>query len=99
MLRGNQNHSRPHGTVHFISCQEAERRQRPAACLFGQCGNSNDVPAGDTGRVRENCWERGPVPIGRSASERLRVLEQLKTDGLINDEEYNTKRKEILEEL
>ena len=36
-----------------------------------------------------------PMP---SAAERLRSLEQLKTDGLINEEEeYNTKRKEILE--
>ena len=40
-----------------------------------------------------------PVPSARSASERLRVLEQLKNDGLINEEEYNTKRKEILGEL
>jgi stage V sporulation protein G len=39
-----------------------------------------------------------PVPSVRSAAERPR-LEQLKTDGLINDEEYNTKRKEILGEL
>ncbi len=39
------------------------------------------------------------VPSGRSASERLRSLERLKTDGLINEEEYNTKRKEILGEL
>jgi len=35
----------------------------------------------------------------RSASERLRALDHLKTDGLINEEEYNTKRKEILGEL
>jgi len=35
----------------------------------------------------------------RSASERLRALDQLKTDGLINEEEYNTKRKEILGEF
>jgi Short C-terminal domain len=35
----------------------------------------------------------------RSASDRLKALEQLKTDGLINEEEYNNKRKEILEEL
>jgi hypothetical protein len=40
-----------------------------------------------------------PMPSGRSASERLMALEQLKTDGLINEEEYNSKRKEILEEL
>jgi DNA-binding cell septation regulator SpoVG len=40
-----------------------------------------------------------PVPSVRSASERLRALEQLKTDGLINEEEYSTKRKEILGEL
>jgi stage V sporulation protein G len=40
-----------------------------------------------------------PVPSGRSASERLRALEQLKNDGLITEEEYNTKRKEILGEL
>jgi stage V sporulation protein G len=39
------------------------------------------------------------VPSLRSASERLRALEQLKTDGLIKDEKYNTKRKEILGEL
>ena len=32
-----------------------------------------------------------PMPNGRSASERLRALEQLKTDGLINEEEYNSK--------
>ena len=35
----------------------------------------------------------------RSAYERLRALDHLKTDGLINEEEYNTKRKEILGEL
>ena len=40
-----------------------------------------------------------PVPNARSAAERLSALEQLKTDGLINEEEYSTKRKEILEEL
>jgi stage V sporulation protein G len=40
-----------------------------------------------------------PVPSGRSAADRLKALEQLKTDGLINDEEYSSKRKEILGEL
>ena len=40
-----------------------------------------------------------PVPSARPPSERLRALEQLKTDGLINGEEYNGKRKEILGEL
>ena len=40
-----------------------------------------------------------PVSSVRSVSERLRSLEQLKTDGLINEEEYNGKRKEILGEL
>ena len=39
------------------------------------------------------------VLSGRSAAERLRALEQLKTDGLINEEEYNTKRREILGEI
>jgi stage V sporulation protein G len=43
--------------------------------------------------------KRDPVPSVRSASERLRALDQLKTDGLINEEEYNGKRKEILGEL
>ena len=40
-----------------------------------------------------------PMSNVRSPSERLRALEQLKTDGLINEEEYNTKRKEISGEL
>jgi hypothetical protein len=40
-----------------------------------------------------------PVPSVRSVAERLRALDQLKTDGLINEKEYNTKRKEILGEL
>jgi DNA-binding cell septation regulator SpoVG len=40
-----------------------------------------------------------PVPSARLVPERLRALEQLKTDGLISEEEYNTKRKEILGEL
>ena len=40
-----------------------------------------------------------PVPSARPPSERLRALEQLKKDGLINEEEYNGKRKEILGEL
>ena len=40
-----------------------------------------------------------PVPSARLVPERLRALEQLKTDGLIGEEEYNTKRKEILGEL
>jgi stage V sporulation protein G len=43
--------------------------------------------------------ESDPVPIVHSPSERLRALEQLKIDGLINEEEYNTKRTEILGEL
>jgi stage V sporulation protein G len=38
-------------------------------------------------------------PSGRSAADRLKALEQLKNDGLITEEEYNTKRKEILGEL
>jgi stage V sporulation protein G len=40
-----------------------------------------------------------PMSNARSAAERLRSLEQLKTDGLINDAEYNSKRKEILGEI
>ena len=38
-------------------------------------------------------------PSGRSAADRLKALEQLKNDGLITEEEYNTKRKEIWGEL
>ena len=41
----------------------------------------------------------GSVPTLRSPSERLRALDQLKIDGLINEEEYSSKRKEILGEL
>jgi hypothetical protein len=41
----------------------------------------------------------GSVPTVRSPSERLRALDQLKNDSLINEEEYNAKRKEILGEL
>jgi SpoVG/Short C-terminal domain len=40
-----------------------------------------------------------PMSNAPSPAERLRSLEQLKTDGLITEEEYNTKRKEILGEL
>lgn len=44
--------------------------------------------------------KRDPVPSAVLASERLRALEQIKNDGLINEEEYNnTKRKEILGEI
>ena len=39
------------------------------------------------------------VPSARPPSERLRALEELKTDGLINEDEYSSKRKEILGEL
>ena len=41
----------------------------------------------------------GSLSIVRSPSERLRALDQLKTDGLITEEEYSSKRKEILGEL
>src|SRR4029453_14287922 len=34
--RGNQSHARPHLTFRLISSQEAEGRQRPAACLSRQ---------------------------------------------------------------
>jgi stage V sporulation protein G len=40
-----------------------------------------------------------PLPSSRLASDRLRVIGQLKSDGLISEEEYNTKRKGILGEL
>lgn len=35
----------------------------------------------------------GSLPGARTASERMKALEQLKTDGLLNEEEYNTKRR------
>jgi stage V sporulation protein G len=47
----------------------------------------------------KNVAGRDPLPTLRSPSERLRALEQLKDDGLINEEEYYSKRKEILGEL
>jgi hypothetical protein len=40
-----------------------------------------------------------PILNSRPPAERLRALEQLKIDGLINEEEYSSKRKEILGEL
>ena len=43
--------------------------------------------------------KNGSVSTDRSVSRRLRALEQLKNDGLIIEEEYRTKRKEILGEL
>lgn len=39
------------------------------------------------------------VKIAHSVSERLRALEQLKSDGLIDEQEYDAKRKEILAEF
>jgi stage V sporulation protein G len=47
----------------------------------------------------EQIFGSDPPPSVRSVPERLRALEQLKTDGLVNEEEYNTKRKKILGEL
>jgi stage V sporulation protein G len=43
--------------------------------------------------------KKDPVSSVRSVSERLGSLDQLKNDRLISEEEYNTKRKEILGEL
>ena len=40
-----------------------------------------------------------PISNARAPSERLRMIEQLKNDGLVTEEEYNTKRKQILGEL
>jgi stage V sporulation protein G len=40
-----------------------------------------------------------PTSNAPSPAERLKALEQLKNDGLISEEEYNTKRKEILGEI
>jgi stage V sporulation protein G len=40
-----------------------------------------------------------PMSNASWAAERLRSLEQLKKDGLITEEEYSSKRKEILGEL
>ena len=36
---------------------------------------------------------------GPSAQERLKALDELRTQGLVNDAEYDVKRKQILEEL
>jgi hypothetical protein len=47
----------------------------------------------------EQIFGSDPPPSVPLASERLRAVERLKTDGLINEEEYNSKRKEILGEL
>ena len=41
---------------------------------------------------------RGPAPAA-SADDRLRRLDQLKKDGLITPEEYEAKRKAILDDL
>ena len=43
----------------------------------------------------EQIFGSDPPPSVRSVPERLRALERLKTDGLISEEEYNTKRKLI----
>ena len=43
--------------------------------------------------------ESEPTWNARTAAERLSVIEQLKNDGLITEEEYHSKRKENLEEL
>jgi stage V sporulation protein G len=40
-----------------------------------------------------------PMSNARLVADRLKALEQLKTDGLITEEEYSSKRKEILGEL
>ena len=39
------------------------------------------------------------APSGDSANERLKILGQLKEDGLITDEEYETRRQEILDSI
>ena len=40
-----------------------------------------------------------PPAAGPSAQERLKALDDLRTQGLVNDAEYDLKRKQILEEL
>src|SRR4030095_4493276 len=40
-----------------------------------------------------------PMSNARTAAERLSAIEQLKNDGLMSEEEYRTKQREILEEL
>lgn len=40
-----------------------------------------------------------PLKNGRPAVERLKELEQLRAEGLINDEEYKAKRTQILGEI
>jgi hypothetical protein len=66
------------------------------ACVSRQCPNPHADAAGILAEYEKMVGTSEAVSNARTAAERLRVLEQLKTDGLINEEEYRIKRKEIM---
>ena len=72
-------------------------RMKTAQPFTRDNGDSNDCPETETNHGFVG--KRDPVPSAGSASERLRALDQLKSDGLIDEQEYNAKRKKILGEL
>ncbi len=51
-------------------------------------------------RCRNTSSRPAPAPAaGPSAQERLKALDELRAQGLVNDVEFEIKRKQILEEL
>ena len=96
---GNQSHSRSHRT--FLSFPAKKQRDGTHRQLAYPANAETRmmiqrvILSEDEKIVAGN----GSVPTVRSPSERLRALDQLKNDSLINEEEYNAKRKEILGEL
>lgn len=79
--------------------EEMEKKRRELKEILGSEGTSPPAVAPIAVPVAVPATKQVTAPATRSAEERLRTLNNLKNKGLITDEEYATKRKQILEGL
>lgn len=77
-------------------------RNNKGVSLFDEVALMNDINAacgGTTAIAKSKPASKFPVSVRPSIQDRLIQLSQLKEQGLINDEEYQAKRQQLLNEV
>lgn len=84
-------------TLHFGREYSNLTRDNKGVTIFDEVALSNDINAACGGTTR--LAESRETSQSQTIESRLRKLADLKSNGLINDEEYATRRQKIVDEL
>jgi hypothetical protein len=73
-------------------------RNKKGVAMFDEIAVMNDINAATAGATAQQP-QPGPTPTRGTVQERLTQLDQLRTQGVINEQEWQTRKAAILEDL